>query len=288
MPSIVIAAHNEEDSINRCVQALLEQDGVEPSSIVVVANGCTDRTAEMAAAPGVQVISRPEPGKAGALNMGDTLARGFPRIYLDADIVLPNNALAAIEAEFRSSRRPLAVVPRRRVNSSGRPWLVRAHTAIAERLPAFRHSLFGRGTIAVSEEGRSRFVAFPELIADDLFLDSHFADHEKAVADDVAVTVEAPRSTAELLGRLVRVRRGNAELRAAGRSGEIPARIRPANRLAWFRDVVLPEPRLALAGVAYAGLNIWAAILARRTPKTGTEWGRKAGIRETSPRREAN
>ena len=36
--------------------------------------------------------------------------------------------------------------------------------------------------IALSEEGRARFDAFPTLIADDLFLDSQFSAAEKAEA----------------------------------------------------------------------------------------------------------
>lgn len=236
--------------------------------------------------PGVLVIELPRPSKAAALNAGDAVAQGFPRIYLDADIVLPDHAFASIEAEFDSPNRPLAVVPRRRVDSSGRPWLVRAHASISARHPAFRHGLFGRGTIAVSGAGRAKFVAFPELIADDLFLDSQFADSEKAIAESIEVTIEAPLTTTELLGRLVRVRRGNAELRRASRSGGTNASVRLADRWAWVRDVVRHEPKLAFAGLAYAGLTAWAALLARRAPRAGVEWGRQDGARAVSETRE--
>ena len=111
-PSVVIAAHNEESVIGRCLDALLDQQASTPFQIVVSANGCTDRTAEVAASRGVSVVDRPEAGKPGALNAGDRLAGGFPRCYLDADIVVPTGGIAALAAALETSSELLAVVPR--------------------------------------------------------------------------------------------------------------------------------------------------------------------------------
>ena len=46
MPSVVIAAHNEEDVIGQCLDALLSQNLPERLEIVVSANGFVDRIAE--------------------------------------------------------------------------------------------------------------------------------------------------------------------------------------------------------------------------------------------------
>ncbi|MFF2271638.1 glycosyltransferase [Agromyces sp. NPDC058136] len=278
MPSVVIAAHNEERVIGRCLEALQGQTLAEPVSIVVSANGCTDRTAVAAARPGVTVIDRQEPGKAGALNAGDRVAIGYPRIYLDADIVMPPGGLTAIMDRFGDASHPLAVVPARRLAVAGRPWPVRAYASINERLPAFRTGLFGRGMIALSEEGRARFDDFPDQTADDLFLDSLFSDAERAVSGDVVVSVEAPYTTGDLVRRLVRVRRGNAAMRSTAASAAGPAAVRRADRWAWLRDVVVPEPRLAPAAVAYVVLTVTAALLARR-PAGAAEWGRDESTR---------
>ncbi|MET0933486.1 MAG: glycosyltransferase family 2 protein [Mycetocola sp.] len=282
MPSVVIAAHNEENVIGQSLDALLDQAAPAPVEVVVSANGCTDRTAAVATRQGVTVIDRREPGKAAALNAGDQAAVGFPRIYLDADILVPPGALAAVLDSFAAFPAPLAVVPRRHLNTEGRPWPVRAYFAINERLPAFRNGLFGRGMIALSEQGRARFDTFPVMIADDLFLDSLFSDAEKAELGDVEVVVEAPFTTRDLLRRLVRVRRGNADMREAAAAGRVDARVRPADRWAWLRDVVLPNPRLAAAALPYLSITVLAAVLARREA-TADAWGRDESTRQQPP-----
>jgi glycosyltransferase involved in cell wall biosynthesis len=278
VPSIVIAAHNEAGVIDSCLRALLSQS-VPDLEIIVVANGCSDRTAEVAARPGVTVIDRPEPGKTGALNAGDAVAVSLPRIYLDADIEVPEGGLAAVLGRLSTAPHPLAVVPARRLETDGRPWPVRAYFAINERLPVFRNGLFGRGMIALSAEGRGRFDSFPELIADDLFLDSQFTESEKAEATGVVVTVAAPFTTRDLFRRLVRVRRGNAQLRAAAASARVDVAVRPADRWAWWRDVVRPNPRLLPSAVAYLALTVGAAALARFGSAERAGWGRGANTR---------
>ncbi|TDC53143.1 glycosyltransferase [Jiangella ureilytica] len=274
MASVVIAAHNEANVIGSCLEALSGQRFSGDLDIVVSANGCTDDTAAVAARHGVTVVDRPEAGKTGALNAGDPVATGFPRIYLDADIVLPAHAVATVVARFEVLPRPLAVVPRRRVNTAGRAWPVKAYFSINERHPAFRTGLFGRGMIALSEEGRARFDTFPELIADDLFLDSRFTAAEKAELTEVEVVVEAPFTTRDLLRRLVRVRRGNAQLRTAAAAGQVDLPVRSADRWAWLRDVVVREPRRAPAAIPYLVITVAAALLARRPARPGDGWGR--------------
>src|SRR5690349_2834192 len=97
MTAVVIAAHNEEAVLGRCLDALLASACGDSLDITVVANGCTDNTAAVAAQrPGVRVIERQQPGKAAALNAGDAVAVGYPRIYLDADVVLTDGALEAL------------------------------------------------------------------------------------------------------------------------------------------------------------------------------------------------
>ena len=96
---VVIAAHNEEAVIGRCLRRLLA--GAEPGEfdVVVVANGCTDRTAEVARDfPGVRVIELDQAGKAAALNAGDRASEVFPRLYLDADVLLGTADARALRA----------------------------------------------------------------------------------------------------------------------------------------------------------------------------------------------
>jgi len=270
---VVIAAHNEEAVIGRCLDAIQRDNQHESLDITVVANGCTDRTAEVAAQrPGVRVLDLAAAGKPGALNAGDAVAVGFPRVYLDADVVLSAGAIPALAAALGTR---LAVVPRRILDVTGRPMMVRGFYAINARLPVYRDALFGRGAIALSEAGRARFGEFPALTADDLFLDSLFAPGERVEVPAVTSRVATPMKTGDLVRRLARVRAGNAVLRRT--SG--PA-VRSSVRSSWLRDVVLPHPWLAPAAACYVGLVAAAELRARRTRGSTVEWGRDESSRQ--------
>jgi glycosyltransferase involved in cell wall biosynthesis len=283
--SIVIAAHNEAAVIGRCLDALLAGAGQGEFDVTVVANGCTDATAQVAAArPGVRVLDLPQPGKVGALNAGDAVAAGFPRIYLDADIVISADGVRALRDALTApgasaAERVLAVTSRRELDLSRSPLLVRAYYAIHSRLPVFADALFGRGVIALSAEGRARFDSFPDIVADDLFLDSLFAGAEKREVRSVSSRIAAPRRTADLVRRLVRVRRGNASLRQRpARAGAGPE-IRPVARTSWLRDVALRNPGLVPAAACYAAITLLAASLARLPAQHGGTWGRDESSR---------
>jgi glycosyltransferase involved in cell wall biosynthesis len=281
MISVVIAAHNEGAVIADCLDALLpgsKTPGDQPE-IIVVANGCTDDTVKRASSRAdIKVIEILEASKPAALNAGDQLASGFPRIYLDADIVVPQGGLAALAGTLMSPDGPLAAAPKRSLNTVGRPWPVRAYFAINERLPAFQSGLIGRGMIGLSQIGRMRFDVFPNMLADDLFLDSAFTPEEKAIVSEVEVVVETSWRTKDLVRRLARVRRANADMRAAARKGALPVDVRPADRWAWLRTAVLPDPRLAPAALVYLVITAWAAVRFR-CARNGNFWGRDESTR---------
>ncbi|MDW5323440.1 glycosyltransferase family 2 protein [Plantactinospora sp. KLBMP9567] len=274
--SVVVAAHDEAAVLGRTLRTLLADAEPGEFEVVVVANGCTDTTAAVArSVPGVVVRELPEPGKPAALNAGDEAVRGFPRIYLDADITLDTAGARALAAAVAAPG-ILAAAPRRRLDTTGRPLLVRAYYAINRRHPAYRNALFGRGAIALSATGRARFGRFPDVVADDLFLDGQFTEAEKREVAGVATVVATPRRTADLLRRLGRVRAGNASLRAAD------DQVRRARRTSWLVDVVLPRPWLLPAGVCYVGLTLLAAGAARR-PAVRDRWGRDESSRAPGP-----
>lgn len=282
MTSVVIAAHNEESVIGQCLDMLL--DGVladEALEITVVANGCHDRTAEVARSRvPVRVIELPAPGKTGALNAGDAAAAGFPRLYLDADINL-SAADVALLADAVSDV-TLASAPRRVVDTAGRPWPVKCYFAVSARLPVFAGSLFGRGAVMLSEQARSRFEHFPELISDDLFLDALFEPHEKSEVHSVVSVVATPRTTRALARRLVRVRAGNSELRASAAAKQ--GQVAQSDRWAWL-GVVASHPYLAPASLVYVGLTAYAEARSRFAVGT-VDWGQDTSTRPTRPPQE--
>jgi glycosyltransferase involved in cell wall biosynthesis len=106
----VIPARNEENFIGRTLAALFGQH-IQPNTVIVVNDGSTDRTAEVASAAGAEVVSMPDRGYnvlgtpvlAGVINRG--LARlqergyGNERDYvliLGADHILPPEYITAV------------------------------------------------------------------------------------------------------------------------------------------------------------------------------------------------
>ena len=268
MTSVIIAAYNEAAVIGRNLDRLLAGAAPGELEVVVVANGCVDATVAVASARGVRVLDLPEPGKAAALNAGDAVATSTPRVYLDADVATTAATVRALtdvltQPGSDGAPAPLAAVPDRHLVLTGRPLAVRCYYAIQSRLPAARTGLYGRGMVALSAAGRARFEQFPDVLADDLFLDSLFSATERVVLTSVTTDVETPRRTHDLVARLTRVRRGNAALRE-GQAG-----VRASSRTSWLSDVVLRRPWLAPAGVVYAVLTL---VAERRARHGGERW----------------
>ena len=84
MISVVIPAYNAEVTLGRCLAALGEQTR-PPDEIILVDDGSTDGTAELARRHGVQVISQSNAGPAAARNTGARAARGDLLLFTDAD-----------------------------------------------------------------------------------------------------------------------------------------------------------------------------------------------------------
>ena len=274
MASVVIAAYNEAGVVGRCLRALRVDDG--GLEVVVVPNGCTDSTADVARGfSAVRVVELELPGKAAALVAGDAVAVSHPRAYLDADVSVSRDDLERLFAALGGD--VLAVAPRRVVETSGSPLLVRAYFAVHQRLPVMGTSLFGRGLVVLSRDGRARFDTFPEVMADDMFLDGLFGPGEKRVVDSVASVVQAPRRTGALYRRLVRVRRANAALRREVEAGAVSSGVGPARRTA-FLGVAVRRPWLAPAVLWYGALTVAAEVGARRGD--ATDWGRDDSTRK--------
>jgi cellulose synthase/poly-beta-1,6-N-acetylglucosamine synthase-like glycosyltransferase/peptidoglycan/xylan/chitin deacetylase (PgdA/CDA1 family) len=99
--SVIVPAYNEEKVITRTVQSLLAQDYAGPLQIVVVDDGSTDATCAVArnafaGNPAVTVITRPNGGKAVALNHGLAVAVHEIVIALDADTLFARDTVAEL------------------------------------------------------------------------------------------------------------------------------------------------------------------------------------------------
>jgi biofilm PGA synthesis N-glycosyltransferase PgaC len=94
----IISCHNEEHSIAACV-ASMRANGID--EIVVVNDGSTDRTHEVAEGLGVTLIDLPERiGKPNALNVGLPSCNADLVLVSDADCTFPLGSLARIISYF--------------------------------------------------------------------------------------------------------------------------------------------------------------------------------------------
>jgi glycosyltransferase involved in cell wall biosynthesis len=82
--SVIIPAHNAESTIARAIESVLAQS-LPASEIIVIDDGSSDRTAEIAGRYAVRVESRPNGGPASARNIGIRAAKHAWIAFLDAD-----------------------------------------------------------------------------------------------------------------------------------------------------------------------------------------------------------
>jgi len=192
VPAVIIPAHNESSVITRCLDALAATAGSEELEVVVVCNGCTDDTAVVSRDHPIApvVIETEVPSKSNALNLGDAAATSFPRMYLDADIELLPGSLEATFAALRDGVHASAPKPVFSTGSSSLP--VRMFYAAWRHVPYFNDSMIGSGVYAMDREGRSRFDAFPPIIADDGYVRLLFAEQERRAVGTGGFVVKAP------------------------------------------------------------------------------------------------
>lgn len=299
-------AHNEERVIGRLLSALLAEAAPGELDVVVVANGCTDATAEVAAGfAGVRVVETPVPSKSNALRLGDEAASSagtasaavtassadpFPRLYVDADVILDTVGVRALVAALDEPG-VLAAGPVRALPMDGVSWPVRWYYDVWQRLPSVRDELFGRGVVALSESGHARLAGWADVMADDLMMTMAFQPAERVVVPTARVEIRPPRTFADLMRRRVRAMTGNARLAAASPSAPpagspgapsaasagapsgaalTPVAARPAPRtgLGELARMAADEPALAPKVALFAGVAVVSRLRARRAVRS--------------------
>jgi hypothetical protein len=281
MTTIVIPANNESQVIGRLLRQLRPATSPDELNVLIVANGCSDDTAAVAASfgPGVQVISLPVASKNAALAAAYKTVRDFPVVYVDADVELTSSDVRALAAALRQPG-VLAAAPERVLDLAGRPWPVRWYYDVWSRLPEVRTGLWGRGVIAVTAAGQRRLAGLPPLIGDDLAASLLFEPHERRVVTSAHVLIHPPRTFADLLRRRVRAATGLAQMQRTQGAPESTARTRMSDLTA----IVGREPRMTLRVAYFMAMAVLARLKARRAVARGdySTW-----LRDESSRRPA-
>lgn len=213
MISVIIPANNEAKVIGVTLKKLKPCITAGDVEVIVVCNGCSDNTAEVVASYGklVKCIITKTPSKTNALNLGDRVATGYPRFYLDADVVLSQEALREVATVLQKSSF-LAAAPRMQIDTRKSSWVVSAYYEVWQKLPYVAEGMIGTGVYALAKKGRQRFDLFPQIIADDGYIRALFTNRERISVDSAHSLVRAPLNLEGLLKIKTRSRLGRQEL----------------------------------------------------------------------------
>ncbi len=128
--SFVVPAYNEEALLPAClaaIQAEIARTGCT-AEVIVVNNASTDRTAEVAAVPGVTVVNEPVKGLVAARSAGFEAASGALVANIDADTLIGEGWLQQVITEF--GEKPALVVLSGPYQYYDVPWRIRAATEL--------------------------------------------------------------------------------------------------------------------------------------------------------------
>jgi glycosyltransferase involved in cell wall biosynthesis len=214
IPSVIIPAYNEEKIISRCLESLgsgLTRD----FQIIVVCNGCTDKTAEVVESsfPNIHLLSLLKGSKSLAIRSAESKKPGFPRIYLDADILLNVEGIKELISIAMGQKAQHLIIPKSHINYNESHHLVKQYYDAWYSTDFVQRLGFGAGTYVLSERARNRFGEWPELIADDGFLRTRFSIDEIDIVEHVCEEVQAPKTLRQLIQIKTRSKLGNKQLK---------------------------------------------------------------------------
>ena len=285
--SVVIPAHNEEAVIGRCLETLLA-DAPEgnPPEIILAANGCKDRTVEIARelAPFATILDLPAGSKVIAMNEANKVARHAPRFFLDADLQC---SYAALKATSDALRQPgvMAASPALDMDVSRSDFWVRAYYRVWMTQPYVTDRLVGSGVFGLSAVGLERIGEIPPTFADDTWVRTRFSyDERRNVAKDadgnpVHFTVSPPRTLRDQIKIEARRRIGSEQVLALYPSPHNTKINRPGNLgTALKNGASVLDVAIYLAMKAAALLQFRWNKLRGKTPV----WVRDMGARKTA------
>ena len=219
MATIIVPAHNESGVIEACLDSIINQ--AEVDHIIVACNGCNDDTADIVRKkyPDIHCLDISTPSKVNALNEAEAFARElgvtFPVYYIDADTRLSANCVTNINQYLKTSNVLLAA-PTPIIDTSHSSWIVRTYYKVWVNLPYIKEGVIATCSYIITEEGRSRFEKFPDVINDDGFIRCNFWNREISNVPGAEIYIRAPKDIYSLIKIKTRARLGNMQLMASG------------------------------------------------------------------------
>jgi glycosyltransferase involved in cell wall biosynthesis len=99
--SVIIPVHNGGPEFRKCLESV-QASTIPPDEIIVMADGDTDKSRDLAMEFATEVLKTPTPiGPARGRNMAPRKANGDILLFIDADITIPRNAISRIVETFK-------------------------------------------------------------------------------------------------------------------------------------------------------------------------------------------
>lgn len=273
--SIVIPAYNEEGTIGSTLASLLRDAWPGEFDVIVVCNGCHDKTKEAASnsAPSARIIDLKLASKTAALNAGIAAANHNSVVLLDADIKTTAQAVRALVRFLADQDADLAYG--NAYFDTGRcSWAVKEFYKAWQQNPYFEKHKLG-GFFALSLRGLKRLGKFPETTNDDEYVRRKLIDSSIFV-QAAHYVIEAPRTLSNLIRVRSRVYRGNAELVAL--SVGLGSNFRVQNSYSFLRRILV-RPSLWLGASVFSVVAVAAHLRNRNSKQRFVHWEQDCSTR---------
>ncbi len=269
---VIIPAHNEGSILEATLESICLNKPYDMFDILVVSNGSTDNTVDVARrfAPRVRVVECPEAAKWMALNTGRTHGQGRHCIYLDADVVVSRNAISATIALLDTGVE--AAAPQIRIESDKPSFFVRAYLGIWRLSPYFADGHVGAGFYAIHRDVADRIGPFPDIIADDQFVLASIDTSDRATAHNEWFVHRVPNTLRQIVRQELRREAGRSQFEAYAATNKIDLGS-AAPESSWLA-LLLRSPRHAPAALLFLGTKLFARFGGRYLLRTGRlDWG---------------
>ena len=219
MATVIVPAHNESGVIENCLDSIIQQSEVD--HIIVACNGCTDDTADIVRKkyPDIHCLDISTPSKVNALNEAEAFARDlglkFPIYYIDADTRLSADCINRVN-QYLDTSNILLAAPTPIIDTAHSSWIVRTYYKVWVNLPYIKEGVIATCSYIITEEGRSRFDKFPDVINDDGFIRCNFWNKEISNVPGAEIYIKAPKDIYSLIKIKTRARLGNLQLMSSG------------------------------------------------------------------------
>lgn len=210
--SVVIAAHNEADSIGAKLENVLSLDyPADRLEVLVASDGSTDETESIVRSvgdPRVRLLALPRRGKAAALNLAVAASSGEILIFSDANSMFASNAIRRLVAPFDDERVGGVAGDQRYLKSPDGEG-ERAYWSLDRLMKRFQSEAGNviSATGAIYAIRRELFQDVPEGVTDDFVTSTRVIrqGYRLVFAEDAVAYEPVAKSTNVEFGRKVRV-----------------------------------------------------------------------------------